>query len=79
MDEILVKRTTLTRTETSIEVVEEFADHTDRQLELFSDGEIVHTDDPHLHGPVGHEGGQPHVEGNVSDEADDSDPGDDDE
>lgn len=34
-----------------------------------TDGEIIHTDQPELHGPVGHDSGQPHTEGDPDDEA----------
>jgi hypothetical protein len=36
--------------------------------EAFHDGEVIHTDSPEIHGPVGHDAGQPHVEGDPGDE-----------
>jgi hypothetical protein len=37
--------------------------------ERWSDGDVIHTDDPEHFAPVGHDAGRPHVEGDPDDEA----------
>ena len=36
----------------------------------FIDGEIIHTDNPEHHAPVGHDAGKPHQEGDPAGESD---------